>query len=304
MKNTYVVIFLIITALFLFSCSTSSSNNNNHGVGYLKIYNDTNAPITITWTADNSQDAIDSSSYRIFEFSMKNAITDPKGISTTYIAEGLYLDPVTHTDVIYLNQTTVRNLDPDRGCIRFINNTAGHIDISIPGLVDPITVGANSNYIQAWLLTGSSDVVNFAFSGDFVFTDADQMTVNLNATGSYQIYATGAAIKIRNNSPATITEVYLSPHLDGTWGTNDLEGTIAPNNYVTFTVTPNTWDVQVFDAEGFSSTWTNNSYIDLNQMLVINFSKKKHSENTRKIMGIGSVHEGPYKIQQVNLNIK
>jgi hypothetical protein len=306
MKHIGIILLMVITAFLLSSCFESSSSEQHHhtNLGYLKIVNNTNAVVTVTWTADNSHSNVSANSYRIFEFDVRGSITDPKAVSTTYTCDGLYLHSVTFTDEIDLGQTTVRSLYPDRGCIDFVNNTAGHVDVTIPGLNDPITIIANSHFEQAWLLDGQSATANFTFAGDFVFTDSDNMTVNLNETGTYNINATGAAIKVKNMSSVDITQVYLSPNSDLEWGNNDLIGTIAPGNYVTWTVTPNAWDVLVVDINDNFMAYGNTSYFDYNEMLVINYPlPNKNKATFTKNKGAGSGHEGLFKIHQVNLSM-
>jgi hypothetical protein len=303
MKHIGIILLLFLTALLLSSCFDSDSSDHHHhsdSIGFLKIINNTNAPITVTWTADNSENVVDANSYTIFEFDTKNSITGLKSISTTYVCDGLYFHLSTFTDTINLGQTTTRALYPDRGCVKFINNTAGEITVTIPGLADPLLIDSYSSYTQAWLIPGSSAVATFSYWGEFVFGNAANVNVFLNATSTYPISPSGAAIKITNYSPYSITEVYLSPHTDSNWGDNDLYGTISPGHYVSWTAMPNTWDVKVIDENGNFATWTDNNYIFLNQMLIINYPPAKQNiDISGKIAGHGTEHEGLFRIQQV-----
>ncbi|HNW99923.1 MAG TPA: hypothetical protein PLE74_08640 [Candidatus Cloacimonadota bacterium] len=308
MRNKKLVPFIIsclfILSAFLLSCTHDNDNDYDQhhtygGSGYLKIRNNTNAPINITWTADHSHSTVNQNSSQVFTFDMDNHVTNPTPISTTYICEGLYLHSATFTDDIYEGQTTIRNIDPDRGCLSFNNNTEGPVDVSIPGLNDPITVMAHQQYIQAWVMEDMTGNVSFSLSGDFVFTSSGDAVLHLNETRSYGIEATGAAIKVRNYSSSSITKVFISPHGDSSWGDNDLYGTIDPGHYVVWTVSPNQWDVKVVSQDGNYSAWVDNGYTEINHYLVLDYDLSKASNaNGFKPEGQGSTHEGNNRIQQ------
>ncbi|HOH46435.1 MAG TPA: hypothetical protein PLX59_01230, partial [Candidatus Cloacimonadota bacterium] len=53
------------------------------------------------------------------------------------------------------------------------------------------------------------------------------------------------AILLVNGSNRTITNVYLSPSGDVSWGDDDLSGDIAPGASVSWTVTEGSWDIKV-----------------------------------------------------------
>jgi hypothetical protein len=303
MKKIGIFIMLLIMAFVLTSCFDSDYSDSHHysSVGRLKIWNDTNAPVTISGIVGYEVE-IAANDYQIFEVEMKGAVTDPKGYVISYYAEGLYLHPDTHSAVVYEDETTVKYLDPDRGCINFNNNTDGYVYVSIPAPGHPVTftINPNSYYIQPWLLEGSSGNATFTYSGDFVFEVTDDKIVYLNESRTYEINATGAAIKIRNLSAYSIIAVYLSLHSDTGWGDNDLSGNILPGNYKVWTVSPNVWDVKVVDALNYYSTWENNYFIGLNDMLVITYDAKKQPNSiSHKIDGLGTEHLGQSRIQQV-----
>ncbi len=303
MKHLGIFILLFFTAFLLTSCFESSSSEHHHNsYGSLKIVNNTNAPIYVTW-ANNTQDIIDANSNTTFDLYMKSSITDPKSTSVSYTCDGLYLRSVTLTDHVSQGEVTTRVLDPNRGCIQFINLTAGIVILTIPGLDDPVSINANGNYTQAWYMTEASNTADFTMTGTYVFHDPYTATVNLNATETYNIIANAAAITVRNYSSETINEVYLSPHSSTDWGNNLLSGTLASTNYASWTVTRDTWDVKVI-TNSFITTWTENSYINNNQMLVINYyTPTRQMDISRKAEGISSVNDQRYRIEQFQMNM-
>lgn len=268
--------------------------------GFLKIENNTNADVVVSWYSDNSQNIIPANSNQNFEIGIGSDKTGSKSISISYSCSGLYLHTTEFTDHIYAGQTSYRTLNPDKGCINFVNNTSGYVLITVPGMDDPITIGAHSNYTQSWLMTGYNANTTFSCTGDFVFSETNDLTVHVNNTGTRTINATGAAIKVLNNSSVTISSVYLSPHSDTTWGSDDLSGTIAPGEYVTWTVSAIDWDVKVVDSQANYAAWSNNGNLALNEMLVINYDMSKQNHDiSNKTDGIGSSHEGQFRIQQI-----
>jgi hypothetical protein len=270
MKQLCRVSILLISLFLLSSCVFSDSGSK----GYLKLVNNTNASITVTW-GDNSHSIIEANTSKKFSFPTKSAITDAKVVSQTYTCVGIYLHEATFTDLVTAGQTVVRALDPNSGGINFINNTTGQISVESSGLMDPAIIDSMSNSTQSWLLNGPSASVTVTLSGDMVFVYNVHINVFLNATSTYEVNPTGAAIRVKNNSSTNIMEVYLKHHEELVWGGNDLQVIIAPGHSVTWTANPNYWDVKVVDLQGLTETWENNSYIDINQMLIIGYPHTK-----------------------------
>jgi hypothetical protein len=129
------------------------------------------------------------------------------------------------------------------GELRIRNRTNSHIWFSVNQ--------ANQQQLEGWTNWSryySEDTeVTIDFNGNFVFANSITRNVYKGLVTTIDITADGGAIKVINDSTTTITEVYLSPSDDTSWGENDLVGTITPNGEVLWTVTPGQWDIKLLD---------------------------------------------------------
>ncbi|MCF7858916.1 MAG: hypothetical protein K9N07_06265 [Candidatus Cloacimonetes bacterium] len=118
--------------------------------------------------------------------------------------------------------------------------------------------------LTMWLQPGEYDEKNYGLSksifgeeeknvtveygGEYVFPMTVNKTIRPGSTTTLQFETNAGGIEIWNDSNSFyITEVYLSPSSETTWGANDLNGEIGPSEWQTWYVSPGYWDIQVVD---------------------------------------------------------
>ena len=93
--------------------------------------------------------------------------------------------------------------------------------------------------------------VNVSYSGRFVFDEDYSVQIDADETYTLDVFPNCGEIVVANLSNAfTITEVYLSPSSDTSWGNDDLAGTIAAGYNVTWKAEAGYWDIKLVDDYG------------------------------------------------------
>jgi len=140
----------------------------------------------------------------------------------------------------------------DEGTLRIFNLDADYGWFTInDGLTEWLDAG--DSYERSYDLSTSifgdeAKTVTVDFGGEYVFTESVSKTIKPGSTTTVQFETNAGGIEIWNDSYSFyITEVYLSPSSESSWGYNDLSGEIGPGETVTWYVTPGYWDIKVVD---------------------------------------------------------
>lgn len=87
--------------------------------------------------------------------------------------------------------------------------------------------------------------VHVEYDGLYIFRGYSDRYIQIGDVDIMSITSDGGAIQIINNSPHTITNVYLALASSTTWGSDDLTGTIPPGGSTIWTTTPGVWDIRI-----------------------------------------------------------
>ncbi len=108
------------------------------------------------------------------------------------------------------------------------------------------------DYTLSTSIFGDEDKrVTVNYGGDFVFSNSVSKTIKPGSTAKVDIFSNAGIICIENETFYDITEVYLSPSDDSSWGSNDLYGTIGYWEYAEWLVTAGYWDVMFYATDGY-----------------------------------------------------
>ena len=108
------------------------------------------------------------------------------------------------------------------------------------------------DYTLSTSIFGDEDKrVTVNYGGEFVFSNSVSKTIKPGSTARVDIFSDAGVIRIENETFYDITEVYLSPSDDTSWGSNDLYGTIGYWEYAEWLVTPGYWDVRFYATDGY-----------------------------------------------------
>lgn len=122
------------------------------------------------------------------------------------------------------------------------------------------------------------------YSGYHVFSNFTSTTITGGYTTYFNIEPDGGGIKIENDMDYTdITEIYLSPCDDPSWGSNDLSGLLYAGCHAFWTVSPGCWDILAVDENEAEYTSFNNTiYIDETSKFFIDGWKKSTKRHQNK----------------------
>ncbi len=152
---------------------------------------------------------------------------------------------------------TMMACDED-GELRIRNRTNSHAWVRVND--------ADIRQIEGWTnwskYYSGDATVNIDYWGNFVFTKSVTREVYRGLVTTVDILPDGGAIKLINDGQTTITEVYISPNAETTWGDDQLAENLAPNANFLWTLTPGQWDIKVVDEE-------NTNYYKINQTVVL-----------------------------------
>ncbi len=171
------------------------------------------------------------------------------------------------------------------------NNTSAKVWVRVNNSENRDTILSNTSKTYSWLLksgglTGAEEKsVKLDYNGYTVFQNDTTLTLSAGDIIAYNINADGGCIKIINDSEDfTIMEVYISPSDSLYWGDNLLDNkTIAPQDSVSWTCSPDIWDIKVVDDFGDSFTSMNNR-IEIDQIYryVYTGFKRKNIQTDKK----------------------
>ena len=140
------------------------------------------------------------------------------------------------------------------------NNTNGKVWVKVNSS-SKVSIPSKTSKLFSWVLKsggiGGDEVKNIKieYNGYTVFSADTTITLSAGDFKTFDINADGGCIKIINNSEYfNIVEVYISPIDSLYWGDDVLNGTIAPQDSVSWTCSPDIWDIKIVDDFGDSFT--------------------------------------------------
>ena len=179
------------------------------------------------------------------------------------------------------------------------NNTNHNIWIKINS-GEQETILPNSNKTHTWTLSSgglSGDEqknVKLEYNGYTVFKKDTTIVLTAGDYKTFTINPEGGCIKIINDSEYfTIEKVFISPSDSLYWGDDVLNGTIPPQDSVSWTCSPGLWDVKVIDDFGEVFTKMENEVL-LDQVVRLFYTGFKKSKTLKK--------EGKIKIYNIEKN--
>jgi len=129
----------------------------------------------------------------------------------------------------------------EEGELRIRNRSTTDVNVTLDYESSRI-IRPSENYSRFY---NSDQDVRVAYDGLYLFSGVQNRYVEMGTINVLTLVSDGGAILLVNGSNRTITNVYLSPSGDVSWGDDDLSGDIAPGASVSWTVTEGSWDIKV-----------------------------------------------------------
>lgn len=195
-----------------------------------------NEYVEYTWDLDPDE---------TIQVNVEYGIVVGNAISTTFELEAGY--------------TTEYTVVQENGELHLTNNSSREVWYLLDG-GDLNTLTANQT--DQWtydMLEYEQTNTQIDYSGYHVFTNTSIETITGGSITNFVIEPDGGGIEFHNDMLFTnITEVYLSPSEDPTWGENDLDGILYPGEFTFWTVSPGSWDILAIDEYGVEYTTFDN----------------------------------------------
>ena len=142
----------------------------------------------------------------------------------------------------------------DEGILRINSNSSENVWYELDyGPTEWLSQGESDLYswdLSTSLFEEEYKEITVSYGGDYWFwyDYETTKTIKPGKTTSVNIIGDAGEIEIWNNSNSFyITEVYLSPSDELTWGSDDLNGMIGPAESVVWKVTVGSWDIRIVD---------------------------------------------------------
>lgn len=129
----------------------------------------------------------------------------------------------------------------DDGELRIRNRSTTDVNVTLD-YESSLVIRPSENYSRFY---NTNQDVRVSYDGLYLFSGVQNRYVELGSVNVLTLISDGGAILLVNSSNRTITNVYLSPSGDVSWGQDDLSGDIAPGASVSWTVTEGFWDIKV-----------------------------------------------------------
>jgi hypothetical protein len=260
MKKVLILLGLAIVLFMMTGCEESTSSDPVYG--YVKI--DSYTLHTLEGTVDGDSFTLAGYGVETFEIKLDNE-NDVEDVVVTYRIQntGNY---VSETVEVYFEEETVVYVYEDDGALWIENNDAdyGWYEIENGGAywLDP---GYYVQHSFSPMLANEEYTTSVEIGGEYVFTETLNPTIIGGETTAIYIDTNAGEFVLENVSGYwDITEVYLSPSSSGTWGEDDLNGTIEPGYYASWYVTPGYWDVKFVDSANWEFEYYD-IYIDVEE---------------------------------------
>jgi hypothetical protein len=127
------------------------------------------------------------------------------------------------------------------GELRIRNRSTTDVNVTLD-YESSLVIRPSENYSRFY---NTNQDVRVSYDGLYLFSGVQNRYVELGSVNVLTLISDGGAILLVNSSNRTITNVYLSPSGDVSWGQDDLSGDIAPGASVSWTVTEGFWDIKV-----------------------------------------------------------
>jgi hypothetical protein len=144
------------------------------------------------------------------------------------------------------------------GYLNVENNTNGPVAVSAENDDVELDAGEDESFEYEFpgfllnLIQQESESIDIEYVGMFVFEGEDTVEVEAGDDIDFEIDADGGAIFVENNSSASIVGVWLKPASSSTWSNNLIDGyAISPGQFAFWTVGPGSWNIDVYDSDGY-----------------------------------------------------
>lgn len=286
MKNLLNIMMIALLAIFIFACE---SNNDSKDTADIQISNLSNNPAHVyihnSGSGSYLQDTIPANASKIVTIEDGVAGLNVNGgraiIDYSHVINSEEVDVLSSTYAdLSITTTTFVQIDNQFGCldIESYSQTADmwvNIDFGLPEIIpawgdltkfyDPPGLAVNK-YVE--------------YNGFTVFYGNTNINVVEDSYSRLDIHPDAGCIWINNISNSfIIEEVYLSPSSDPTWGENDLDFDIYPNEFYTWTCSSQMlWDLMVVDDWDDEFTFFN-IYMDTDDVYTYNYDGFRASKN-------------------------
>ncbi|MCF7911959.1 MAG: hypothetical protein K9M99_05490 [Candidatus Cloacimonetes bacterium] len=166
---------------------------------------------------------------------------------------------VLYNEEVNLTSSTSADLSINTAASVEIDNPYGCLDIE--SYSQSADMWVNIDYGSPEIIPAWEDLTKFydpegitttkfiEYNGYTLFADEITATVTEDSYTRLDIYPDAGCIWVYNNSNSfIITQVYISPSSQSTWGNNMLSSTIEPSEFYAWSVTPEMlWDLKVVD---------------------------------------------------------
>lgn len=267
--KAYFLMIGVIISLVLVSCTHTSSPRE----GFLTVKNTTNGNASVSINGSNSV-SLQPRSTQTFR------INTGKSVTTHISYTGDYINSGSDNIEVSTDHTSTYDLYADCGRLLINNNSESDLYITFAGQ-SSIRLDPNSyDFYKIVLPDGISEDVSFSYKGLYVFPANKVINVYGDELTTFTVNADGGAIKITNNSSATIEHIYLSPATDNEWGPDALHGDLYNGDYSIWTAEPGYWDIKFIDIFG-DTYYIYDERVNLNQILSITYTDSKSSTLSR-----------------------
>lgn len=278
MKITYLLI-IMFAIMVLTSCGPSSTNPH-HDTGILRINNNTNANVSVSFL-NISDDVIDANSYTDYTITTNKFNPDDKSATFNVSSEGTYSSLGSISATVYTGETTTLDVDADIGVLHVINATNGPITIAWGSTSYDIASGHSDDY-SFDLPSTNSQSTTYNIEGQYVLSFNETTTITRDDTFDYTVYADAGCLEVLNSSGVTITQIFVSLSSNSNWGSNDLDNDLNTGYFVQFTLDPDSYDIKIVDSDGFA-TMIYNIGINTDETDSYTYLGKKNEGIDRKI---------------------
>ncbi|MCF7911958.1 MAG: hypothetical protein K9M99_05485 [Candidatus Cloacimonetes bacterium] len=258
MKNLLKIMLIALVTLFIFACESDDLTKDTADIQISNLSNNP-ANVYIHNSGSNSylQDTIPANGSKV--------VTIEDGEAGLNVNGGRAIIDYRHvinTEEVDQVSFVYADLNPATAAFVQIDNQYGCLDIESYSQSADMWVNIDygpSEIIPAWGdltkfydPTGLTQNVYVQYNGYTFFEGATLETVIEDGYTRLDLSPNAGCIWVNNNSLSYyITQVYMTPSSQSTWGDDVLPSTIGPDEFFAWSVTPNIlWDLKVVDNYG------------------------------------------------------